>query len=50
MLAFLVIFVLGVSALVLVQRLDIECINPPKRRSTEHLPQISIRLPAETVR
>ena len=35
MLSFLIVLAFGASALLLVQRLDIECENPPKRRARE---------------
>jgi hypothetical protein len=42
MLSFLIIFALGVSALLLVQSLDIECANPPKRRAARHSVPVSV--------
>ncbi len=50
MLTFIMIFALGVSALLLVQHLDIECANPPKRRFPRHAAPMSVRLPAESLR
>jgi hypothetical protein len=50
MLSFIVIFAIGVSALLLVQKLDIECVRPPKRRVSRHSAPISVRRPAEILR
>jgi hypothetical protein len=47
MLDFMIISALGASALLLVQRLDIECVNPPKRPAAKPLPKITLRHPAE---
>jgi len=47
MLAFTIISASGALALFLVQRLDIECVNPPKRNAVKHLPQRTLRVAAE---
>ncbi len=49
MLSFIIIFVIGVSALLLVQRLDIECVHQP-RRVPRHSSTVTIRLAAEGLR
>ncbi len=50
MLSFIIIFALGVSALLLVQHLDIECANPPKRRVSRHSSPVAVRRTAESLR
>jgi hypothetical protein len=49
MLSFIMIFALGVSALLVAQHLDIECLSPPKRHFPKHSLKISARIPAESV-